>query len=440
MNNRFLKNTIWLISGQIIRMLISLVVGMLTARYLGPSNYGVLNYVSSYLAFFTSIVGLGLNGVIIYEFGNHRDQEGKILGTAIIMRFLVGILSTLAMIGIVAALDGSDRTIVVVASLQAIQLPFLAFDTFNYWYQSNLISKYSVIVQTTAYICTSAYKVFLLVTGKRVEWFAFATSLDVIILAVLYYFFFIKIKHPELGVSSEVGKRMIKKSFSFILANMMVFVYGQMDRIMLKQMLESTEVVGLYSATTVIAGLISLVPTSLLDSGRPVIVEAKTINEELYQKRIRQLFAGIIWICFVYSSVITLLSKWVLFVLYGKAYLDANTCLKIVVWYTAFSYIGSGKSLWLICEKKEKYVFVLSSMGAITNLILNWLMIPKLGINGAALATLITQVLTNVIYPFFFIDTRGYSLCVLDAILLRNVSVKEIKVLIKNWMKKDCAQ
>lgn len=81
MKNKFLSNTFWILGGQIVKILISFVISMLTARYLGPSNYGVINYVGSYIAFFTSLVGLGLNGVIIYELGNHRDEEGEILGT-----------------------------------------------------------------------------------------------------------------------------------------------------------------------------------------------------------------------------------------------------------------------------------------------------------------------------------------------------------------------
>ena len=427
MSNRFAKNTIWIVSGQVVKMLITFVVGMLTARYLGPSNYGVIHYISSYLAFFTSLVGLGLNGVIIYEFVNHRDEEGEILGTAIALRLIVGILSSIAFIGVVSFLDGSDKTLVAVATLQAVQLPFLAFDTFNYWYQSNLLSKYSVIIQTAGFVITSVYKVYLLATGKSVQWFAFATSLDIIVLAIMYVATFLRGEHPRLKFSTTTAKRVLKRCGPFILANMMVFIYGQMDKIMLKQMLGSTEAVGLYSSATTICGLIALIPTSLLDSGRPVVMEAKASDEALFQKRVRQLCAGIMWVCFIYSAIITVFSKLAIVILYGNEYIGANECLKIAVWYTAFSYVGSLRSTWLICEKKEKYVFILSAMGACTNLILNSIMIPWLGINGAAIATLVTQVFANFLYPALFMETRGFSKCVFDAITLKGVDVKGIK-------------
>lgn len=426
MKNKFLTNTFWILGGQMIKMLISLFISMLTARYLGPSNYGLINYVGSYIAFFTSLVGLGLNGVIIFELGNHRDEEGKILGTSILMRFITGILSSVIFLLLIYLTDGNDKTIIIVSMLQAIQLPFLAFDTINFWYQSNLLSKNSVIIQTVGYIITSLYKVYLLVTSKSVEWFSFATSLDIILLAVMYYFAYIKQGKQRLSISFAVGKRLLKGSTAFILANMMVFIYGQIDKIMIKQMLNSTEQVGLYSAAIAICGMIGFIPGAILDSGRPVIVDAKKQNEELYQLRIRQLFAGIIWICIIYSFGITIFAKYAIHILYGKEYLGATNCLKIAVWYTAFSYLGSGRSLWLICENKNKYVLIFSAMGAVTNVVLNLIMIPIWGIEGSASATLITQIFANAIYPALFKNTRQYSNYVFDAFRLKNVNAKDI--------------
>ena len=52
LKNEVVKNAGWLIIGRILQMLISLVVGLLTARYLGPSNYGLINYANAYTAFF----------------------------------------------------------------------------------------------------------------------------------------------------------------------------------------------------------------------------------------------------------------------------------------------------------------------------------------------------------------------------------------------------
>mgnify|MGYP003325707963 CR=1 FL=1 len=101
--NKILKNAGWLIVGKIIQMLINLVVGILTARYLGPSNYGLINYALAYIAFFTSLCTLGINSVIVKEFVDNPGKEGEILGTSLGLRAISAVLSVIIIVCIVQA-------------------------------------------------------------------------------------------------------------------------------------------------------------------------------------------------------------------------------------------------------------------------------------------------------------------------------------------------
>ena len=204
----------------------------------------------------------------------------------------------------------------------------------------------------------------------------------------------------------------------------MTVIYGQMDKIMIKWLLNDTVAVGLYAIAITICALISFVPIAILDSARPLIAEAKIENEEKYQLRFRQLAAGLIWISIFYSLFITLFSKEILYILYGADYIGANICLKIAVWYTAFSYLGSARNFWLVCENKKRFVFIFSAIGAACNIIMNFAFIPIWGINGAAIATLATQILANFVIPFFFKETRAYGKHVFYAFLLRKIELK----------------
>ncbi len=422
----FFQNTTWLVGGQIFRLLISFFISTISTRYLGPSNFGTITYISSYINFFTAIIGMGLNGIIIYELVNKRDKNGTILGTAILFRFITSIVCLIAFFAIVLTTDGSDPTIVTVAILQAIQLPFLCLDTINYWYQSNYQSKYPVIIQTVGYVLTSAYKVFLLATGKSVEWFAFAMTLDISVIAVLYLILYLKHKGPRLNVSLESAKYLLRVSAPLILANAMSVAYGEMGRVMLKQMLDSSEQVGLYSAALNICALIAFIPISILESGRPLVVAAKAESEQLFKKRFRQLSASILWICALYSVVITVFARLIIYILYGQEFMAADSCLQIAVWYTMFSYIGSAMHLWLLCEDKNRYVVILCALGAAFNFIANYVFIPLWGINGAAFATFLTQLLTNFGFPLLFKDTRPYAVEIIKAAVLRDVDVKQL--------------
>ena len=109
LTNKFFQNTSWMVFAQIYQMVISLFIGVISARYLGPSNYGTINYAASYISFFTIFCALGLEGIVVREIISKREQEGIILGSGIIMRLIAGVLSMVAVCIIVYFLNPDDH-------------------------------------------------------------------------------------------------------------------------------------------------------------------------------------------------------------------------------------------------------------------------------------------------------------------------------------------
>ena len=101
--------------------------------------------------------------------------------------------------------------------------------------------------------------------------------------------------------------------------------------------------------------------------------------------------------------------------------MPAVTPLRIVVWYVAFSYLGVARDIWIVCERKQKYLKYLYVGSAALNVVLNLILIPIWGISGAALATLMTQFSTIFLFPLFIIDFRPNVRLMLDAIKLKGV-------------------
>lgn len=430
--NKFLNNTSWILGGKIFQMVISLLISTLTARYLGPSNYGIINYTNSYIAFFASVCTLGLNGIIVKEFVCNREKEGEIIGTVIVMRLCSSIVSMIMIGLLIKQISGGDSLIVKVAMLQSVNIIFASFDTINFWYQSKLMSKVSTIIQSIAYIVMTLYRIIILILGKDVTWFAFAVSLDTMIVGILLFISYQKNKSVPIRFSKKWIKILLKQSAPFIISEIMITVYGHMDKIMIGAMLDQTSV-GLYATAVTITGLWNFIPVAFLDSARPVIMEEKLKNEQQYIKRLKQLYAFIIWLSFAYALCMTIVSKYVILILYGKAYLGARDALVIVVWYCAFSYLGAAKNIWIICEKKVKYEMIFTILGAIANISLNFVLIPQWGIVGAAVATLLTQIFTNFIVMALFKETRLNARLIVEAICLKDViDVKMLKQRFKN--------
>lgn len=420
LKSKVFANAGWLIGGKIIQMMISLVVSVLTARYLGPSNYGIIGYVTSYTAFLSSLCNLGINGIIIKEFINNRELEGKYTFTAIVLKLISSSISIVLFMALMIALHPNDKIIINVALLLSISVIFNSFDVINYWYQSKLESKKSTIVNTIAYVIIATYRVIMLILKKDVRWFAFSNSLDIILVGLLLIWYYHKDGGQKWQFSWEIAKKILKQSYHLILSGIMVSIFAQTDKIMIGKFMTTTEV-GLYTTAVTISGLWSFIPVAIIDSLRPVIMEKKKQNENMYIRRLKQLYSIIIWLSFLYGIFITMFGKLIVIILYGKEYLGAIVALKIVVWYCSFSYLGSAKNIWLISEGKQKYEKWFTLIGASTNVILNLLMIPKYGIIGAAIATLITQIVTNFVSPLLFKETRDSSKYMIEALNVKNV-------------------
>ena len=419
-NNKEAKNAGWLIFGKIIQMIISFFVSIITARYLGPSNYGIINYAGAYIAFFTSLCTLGINAIIVKEFVDHPDEQGAAIGTTLVLRFISSFLSSLMIIGIVAVIDKGEPITLLVTALCSLQLIFHIMDTFNYWFQSRYESNKTAIATLIAYGVTSIYKIVLLIQQKGVEWFAFASSVDFICLGLLLYVSYKKIGGPRLSYSGKKAKELLSRSYHYILSGMMVAIYGHTDKLMLKHMLDDTSV-GYYALALSLNVVWVFILEAIIDSIFPTIMRLHNEDYSAYERKNRQLYAIVIYISLFVAICFFVFGRIAIHILYGEEYLPAAEPLKIITWYTIFSYLGASRNAWVVCENKQKYLKYMYFSAAIINVILNLLFIPIWGASGAALASLITQIFTSMIIPCFIKAMRPNVRLMIDAFILKGV-------------------
>ncbi len=404
-SKKVIKNASWIIASQIFRAILSLIVSTLTARFLGPSNFGTINYAMSIVSFVIPIMQLGLTSIVVQELINQPKKEGEILGTCILSSFISGLFCVFAVILFVYIANFGDTVTITTTILYSLVILVEAFSIFNYWFQSKLLSKYTSITMLIAYIITSIYKIILLVTKQSVIWFALANVIDFLIINVTLYILY-RIKNGQkLTVSFTTFKYLFGKSKYFIISGMMIAIFAQTDRIMLKLMI-SEEATGLYSACVACAGMTNFIFVAILDSVRPLIFECKKQNNETFEKNMCRTYSIIIYLSLLQSIFIALFPNLIIYILYGESYLVASNALRIITWYSMFSYLGAVRNIWLIAEEKNKLIYRIDVSGALINVILNFILIPNYGIEGAAFASLITQIFTNVIVVAILKQTR----------------------------------
>ena len=419
-NNKEAKNAGWLIGGRVAQMILSFFVSILTARYLGPGNYGIISYVNAYVAFFTSLCTLGLNSVIIKDFVDKPEELGEAIGTSLALLFVSSFFSGVMILCIVRVVDRNEPKTIVIAILCSISLVFQVLDTFNYWFQSRYASKVTSIATFVAYAATALYRIVLLIFQKDVQWFAFATSIDYIVLGTILFCAYKKYNGPKLSVSLEKAKSLLGRSYHYILSGMMVAIYGQTDKFMLKQMLDETSV-GYYSLASTVNLMWVFVLQAIIDSMYPTIMNLYGKDKKQFERKNRQLYAIVIYVSMAAAVCFVIFAPLVIRILYGEAYLPAVGPLRIITWYTIFSYLGVARNAWIVCMNKQKYLKYMYLSAAFINIGLNYIMIPLWGASGAALASLLTEFCTSLILPCFWNDMRPNVKLMVDAFLLRGV-------------------
>lgn len=432
---KVLKNMSWLLGGKVVNMILSFFVSLATARYLGPDNFGSINYVAAYVSFFSSITSLGLSVIVIKEVSMGKEDDNEVIWTGILMRFLTAVLSMISVLALVFITDGGDPLIMKIAFLESIGVLASAFDTFMYWFQGKLLGKYVSIASVIAYLGMSLYRIYLLANNADILWFAFATSVDTLILSFVLMVCYMKENGVHIRASLRVGKKLMKQSYHYMISGLIAILYSKIDQIMLKHMLDSYSV-GLYSAALAIAGLWGMIPSAFIQSVSPVLYKNAEENRQMFYKRLKQSYAGIWLLNICWSVAVSVFSYLIIYILYGKEYLGAQGALIIVVWYSGVSAIGSLTQVYLATENKNKYVNYFALAGLVTDVVLNFLLIPHFGIMGAAVATLATYIVIHIVMPLLIKDTRDAGKLILQGMLFRDVMDEEMKQLMKGFADK----
>ncbi len=414
-NNRILKNATWIIVCKIVQSILSFIIGTLTVRYLGPTNYGVITYAVSVISFLCPIMQMGLKNTLVKEFIRRPNHEGEILGTALIINIISSLFCMAGAITFVSIANAGEPETILVCSLYSLVLLFQATEMTVYWFQAKLLSKYPSIATLIAYVVVAIYKVYLLVTGKSVVWFTISYVLDFFLISIILLVIYKKLSNQKLSINWNIGRQMLSHSKYYIIPSLMVIFYQHTDRIMLNLIVSDTET-GLFSAAITCTGITGFVFFAVIDSARTVILETKEHNPEMYEKKVVQLYSIITAFALAQSICITILAKPIVYLLYGEAYLDAVPILQLAVWYDTFGYYSSVRDIWILAEEKHKHLTKINVAAALSNVFLNACLIPILGGIGAAIASIISLFFTNVIVGFVYKPIRRNNFLMLKGL------------------------
>lgn len=418
LTGRSARNSGWIISERILSVGITTIVTILSARYLGVVNYGILSYGLTLTTLFMAIVKLGIDSIIVNELINNKSRQGEFLGTSIVLRFAASLLSILSIGLLLLAMNSNQPLLIVVAMVQSVLLIFQSAYVLDYWFQSQLKSRFVSIAKVSATVATAGYSAYLLLSGKSVVWFAVSTVLTGLVIATVLYVFYIKQGGQKLLFSVLAAKYLLSKSHHFIVANIISLVYVQIDKVMIANMLDNTQL-GLYSAALMFCMAWVFVPDSIITSLRPSILQAKLKSNELYLRRLKQMYFIIFWLSMIAAAMIAVTAPFIVPLLFGEEFRDSTLIAQVAVWYIPLSMLGTARNIWIVAEDKSSTVKYFLLLGVVANVGLNIIFIPVMGIMGAAISTVVTEVVTCFIAPLLMKSVRGHTRLLLEALVYR---------------------
>lgn len=415
--DRIIKNAGWIIGCKVAKALLSLLVTMMTARYLGASNYGLINYAAGIVAFMSPFVKLGLDSIAVYEIVRHPGSEGETIGTIMALSMFSSILCILGILGFTSIVNQKEENAIVVCLAYSFTLFFQAAEMIQYWFQAKLLSKYSSLAMLVSYFIVSTVQIIMIVYKADIVWFAISYSIDYLIITVVLVAVYGRKGTSQLSFSLKRASDMLSVSRFYIISSLMVTVFNNTDRVMLKLMVGDRET-GIYAAANSCAGMTSFIFTAIIDSMRSVIFRSK----ESFEKNIVCLYSIIIYFSFIQCIAISIFSPWIIKVLYGESYQGAGEVLRVAVWFTTFSYLGAVRNIWILANNFQRYLWKINLSGAVMNVLLNLVFIPRIGALGAAVASVISQFFTNILIGYIIPEIRKNNNLMLKAIAPRTMN------------------
>lgn len=405
--NKYSVNTVWLFTEKLTSTLIRVLTLIFIARYLEPELFGLFSFSRGVGLIFISITYLGIETILIREFLKSNSNIPSLLWTSIILRMVtsvtLGLVLYITFLG-TSFLDIQSEKYILIIFFGSF---FLSFNCIEYYFQSQVKAVYSSIAQITALLISTLFRlyiinydlgIFFLIISFLIEPALYALNLS--ILMCLKY----NRIYSSISFSRPEANKLLNDSWPLLFSSILIILYMRIDQIMIEYFLGFSSV-GYYSAALSLSEGWYLFGTVVVTSLYPALINAKKKSDALYNYRFKKLYSLLIWSGIFLSIIIYYFAKDLISLIYGEIYISAANVLTIHIFTSIFVFVGVAFHRHLSIINQTKIALYRGLTSLIINIFLNFILIPKYGINGAAASTLISQMFSGYFLDLFHKET-----------------------------------
>ena len=318
------------------------------------------------------------------------EKRDLILGSAILLRIGGAVLLGVG-VSVGIQFGENDQQTLLMNGIISVGIMFQSWELVDYYFQSQVQSKYTVWAQTIQLIVVSLCKLALIFWQASLFWFVIVFSIEYVILAILYLIMYIwRVGwFPIRRCNLKYTQKLLKNSLPLLFSTIAIMIYMKIDQIMLKELVGPASV-GIYSAAVKLCEAWYQFPVLVAGSYYPAIIGAKVNNSELYNSYLQKLYSFLVWGAIAIAIPTTLFSDWIIHNLYGNEFAKSVVILQIYAWASVFVFMGVANHKWLLIENCQKYILLTTLLGMVINIVCNIILIPLYGASGAAVASLIS--------------------------------------------------
>ncbi len=415
---KYIHNFNWLFLEKVLRVIGGIFVGILVARYLGPSDYGIFNYALAFVALFSWLSHLGLGEILTRELTKYSEQYNELLGGAFLAKLAGALLVVLAIYGVISIIKPEVeseivRTLVFVFSFTYV---FLIFNIIESYFQSRLLSKYTAISKIIGLIFSIIIKLYLVIEEYSLVYFAISNVIETLVFSacLLLCYKHEKKKIRDWEYSQETTKKILQDSWPIMVSVFLITVHLRVDQIMIENMMSFKEV-GIYSVAIRLVESWYFIPGILVATLLPYFIKLRDSSRVEYIQKLMVLFSYMFWLAILIGVATLLIGKVIVITLFGEQYANSYSVMAISIWAGVFVAQGTVASIWQVAENKQIYRVYIQLLSVVLNITLNLILIERIGIQGAAIATVITLLFATWVFGLFFKEMRGITILMIKS-------------------------
>ena len=411
-----LKEVFFQIIEKVIRISIGIVVIKQMADYLGPSLFGIYNFIESYYLILFGLSVFGLD-ITLTKLLSRKKKIDLVLGNGMILMLFFGIVFMLLSFVVINLFFNNEKyNLLIVVSTILIINPIYVLD---YYFISKNQIRISSILKVIAYVFKSLLIIYAITKELSLLYFILIILFEVIIYSIMVSFYFflnpIKIKHK---IDRTFVKNVLSSSSYVFLYSVGAIIYNRIDILMIERFLTNQDL-GFYSASFKLISFFYFIPAILSQTFFPRIVELAKLklnnSDSLSLMYKLNFFSALI----VFFGLIIFGEILVNF-LFGEAFYNSVLILYILSFNIVLISIGSIYSKVLYSNNLEKRLFIKVIFGILINILLNIILIQHYGVYGVAISTAIALFLVEILYDFFDSKLIKFHVFKLKSIFLIN--------------------